>query len=180
MNGALARLEELPLLERARRGAIRLVFELAYPEWETPGLEVTETSASPSTRTATSTGSRALPGAGAGPVTWATGIRKAEGVVPRVDRERGIVSTWEHLTRYGENGWLGCGVILDPAAIVDSREEAGSQLVVVRTPEGAPATWYAGSGWDRSGRFPDAAAWDRYLDAFAARLRSPLKVEVAR
>ena len=51
---------------------------------------------------------------GDGPITWAAGIRKAEGAVPRVDRERGIVRTWEHLTSYGENGWLGCGVVVDP------------------------------------------------------------------
>jgi hypothetical protein len=71
-------------------------------------------------------------------------------------------------------------VIADPAVVVESRAEAGNQLVIARTAAGAPATWWAGSGWDGSGRFPDAAAWDRYLDAFAARLRSPLKVEVAR
>jgi hypothetical protein len=61
---------------------------------------------------------------------------------------------------------------------VDVREEAGNQLVVARTPKGQPVTWHAGSGWDRSGDFPDVAAWDRHLDAFAARLRSPLVVEV--
>jgi len=52
--------------------------------------------------------------------------------------------------------------------------------VVARAPAGAPAIWHAGSGWDGSGRFPDVASWDRYLDAFAARLRSPLRVEVVR
>jgi hypothetical protein len=88
------------------------------------------------------------------------------------------VRTWEHQGSYGEGGWLGCGVVVDPAALVDAKEEGGNQLVVARTPEGQPATWYAGSGWDRSGDFPDVAAWDRHLDAFAARLRSPLKVEV--
>jgi hypothetical protein len=115
---------------------------------------------------------------GQGPVTWAAGIRKPEGAVARVDRERGTVRSWEHLTRYGENGWLGCGVVIDPAAVVDVAEAGGSQLLVARTPRGAPATWYAGSGWDRSGDFPDEAAWDRHLEAFVARLRSPLVVEV--
>ena len=115
---------------------------------------------------------------GDGPITWATGIRKDKGVVPRVDRERGIVRTWEHQDHYGEDGWLGCGLIVDPASIAEVREEAGNQLVVARTDRGRPATWYAGSGWDRGGSIPDGAAWDRYLDAFAARLRAPLRVEV--
>ena len=115
---------------------------------------------------------------GDGPVTWTAGIRTAAGVVPRVDRERGVVRTWEHLTNYGENGWLGCGLVIDPGTVAGVAEAAGNQLMVARTPKGQPATWYAGSGWDRSGDFPDVAAWDRYIDAFAARLRSPLVVEV--
>jgi hypothetical protein len=159
-------------------GPIRLVFELDYPEWETPGFKAMETK-----RVTLDAGSQLnrlessyrLPGAGA--ITWAAGIRKAAGVEPRVDRERGILRTWEHQTRYGENGWLGCGVVVDPAAIVEVRAEGDNQLVIVRTPEGTPARFYAGSGWDGSGQFADAAAWDRYLDAFVARARSPLRVE---
>jgi len=162
-------------------GPLRLVFEVSYPEWQSPGLAVTEVK-----RVTLDAGSQlnklesfySTPGDG--PVTWAAGIRLAKEVVPRIDRERGIARTWEHLGQYGENGWLGCGVVLDPAAIVDVKEDGGNQLVVARTPKGQPATWYAGSGWDGSGRFPDVAAWDRYLDAFAARLRSPLAVEVLR
>jgi hypothetical protein len=162
-------------------GPLRIVFEVSYPEWEEPGLRVTEVK-----RVTLDAGRHfnrfesLYTMDGDGPVTWAAGIRRGEGVVPRIDRERGVVRTWEHLTRYGENGWLGCALVVDPAAIVDVREEGGNQLVVARTPKGQPATWYAGSGWDRSGHFPDAATWDRHLDSFAARLRSPLEVEVSR
>jgi pectinesterase len=160
-------------------GPIRLVFEVVYPEWEKPGLKATEVK-----RVTLDAGSHFnrfesfYTVGGDAPITWAAGIRKAEGVVPRVDRERGIVRTWEHQTRYGEDGWLGCGLVVDPAVLVEAREEGGNQLLVARAPKGRPATWYAGSGWDRSGDFPDVAAWDRYVDAFAARLRSPLRVEV--
>ena len=160
-------------------GPIRLVFEVGYPAWEKPDLRVMELR-----RVTLDAGSQlsrfesAYTMTGDGPITWAAGIRKPEGVVPRVDRERGIVRTWEQLTRYGENGWLGCGVVVDPAGLVDVSEQGGSQLVVMRTPRGRPASWWAGSGWDGSGDFKDAAAWDRYLDAFAAQLRSPLEVEV--
>jgi hypothetical protein len=160
-------------------GPIRLVFELDYPDWETPGPRETR-------RVTLDAGGQfsrfesvyTVPGGG--PVTWAAGIRKAEGVATRVEKERGLVRSWEHLTRYGENGWLGCGVVIDPAFVVEAREEGGSELLVARTPAGTPATWYAGSGWDGSGRFPDAEAWAAHVDAFAARLRSPLRVEVVR
>ena len=181
VNGALAVSKNFRASRVLTPGPIRLVFELDYPEWETPGLGVTET------KRVTLDAGRQLNRLesfyrtnGTAPATWAAGIRKAASVVPRVDREHGIVRTWEHLTNYGDNGWLGCGVVVDPATIVETREDGGNQLFVARATAGAPATWYAGSGWDGSGRFPDVASWDRYLDAFAARLRSPLKVEVVR
>jgi hypothetical protein len=179
IDGALAVSKNFRSSRVLASGPLRVVFEVTYPEWEKPGLRATEVK-----RITLDAGSHInrlesfYTMDGDGPVTWAAGIRKAEGVVPRVDRERGVVRTWEHLTNYGDNGWLGCGLVVDPTVIVDAREEAGNQLVVARTPKGQPATWYAGSGWDRSGSVPDAAAWDRYLAAFAARLRSPLEVEV--
>ncbi len=178
-DGALAVSKNFRSSRVLAAGPIRLVFEVTYPEWEAPGPKATEVK-----RVTLDAGSHFnrfesfYETEGEGPVTWAAGIRKAEGVTPRVDREGGVVRTWEHQTRYGEDGWLGCGLVVDPAAVVDVREEAGNQLLVARTPKGRPATWYAGSGWDRSGHFADAAAWDRHLDAFAARVRSPLVVEV--
>lgn len=177
VDGALAVSKNFRSTRVLASGPLRVVFEASYPEWEKPGLGVTEVK-------------RVTLDAGShfnrfesfyrteGDVTWAAGIRKAKDVVPRVDRERGIVRTWEHLTSYGDNGWLACGLVIDPGTVVDVVEQGGNQLVVARTPKGRPATWYAGSGWDRSGYFPDVAAWDRHLDAFAARLRSPLKVEI--
>jgi hypothetical protein len=179
VDGALAVSKNFRSSRVLASGPLRVVFEVSYPEWERPGLKVTEVK-----RVTLDAGSHFnrfesfYTTEGDGPVTWAAGIRKAAGVVPRVDRERGVVRTWEHLTNYGENGWLGCGLVIDAGTVVDVAEAAGNQLVVARTPKGQAATWYAGSGWDRSGDCPDVAAWDRYLEAFAARLRSPLVVEV--
>jgi hypothetical protein len=160
-------------------GPIRLVFEVVYPEWETPGLVAREVR-----RVTLDAGSHFnrfesfYELAGDGPIAWAAGIRNADGVTPRVDREKGVLRTWEPLTRYGDNGWLGCGVVFDPAQASEVAEQGGSQIVVSRTPRGRPATYWAGAGWDRSGDFKDVEAWDRHLDAFAARVRSPLAIEV--
>jgi len=181
VDGALAVSKNFRSSRVLAAGPIRLVFEVVYPEWERPGLKATEVK-----RITLDAGSHFnrfesfYTVEGDGPITWATGIRLAKGVAPRVDRERGILRTWEHQGQYGDNGWLGCGVVVDPAAVVEAKEEGGNQLVVARTPKGQPITWYAGSGWDGGGDFPGEAAWDRHLDAFAARLRSPLKVEVLR
>jgi unsaturated rhamnogalacturonyl hydrolase len=43
---------------------------------------------------------------------------------------------------------------------------------------GKPVVYYAGFGWDRSGDFADMAAWDRYLDQYSRRLRSPIEVTI--
>ena len=179
VDGALAVSKNFRSSRVLASGPLRVVFELTYPEWEKPGMKALEVK-----RVTLDAGSHFnrfesfYTLEGQGPVTWAAGIRKPEGTAPRVDRERGVVRTWEHLTRYGENGWLGCGVVLDPAAVVGVMAAGDSQLLVARTPRSGPATWWAGSGWDRSGEIADEAAWDRHLDAFVARLRSPLVIEV--
>jgi len=179
VDGALAVSKNFRSSRVLASGPLRVAFELVYPVWEKPGLQAVEVK-----RVTLDAGSHFnrfesfYTVDGQGPVTWAAGIRKPEGTPPRVGREGGTIRTWEHLTRYGENGWLGCGVVIDPAAVVDVLDAGGSQLLVARTPRGAPATWYVGSGWDRSGDFPDEAAWYGHLDAFVARLRSPLAVEV--
>jgi GH18 family chitinase len=44
---------------------------------------------------------------------------------------------------------------------------------------GEAVRYFAGGGWDKSGDFADAVAWNAYLAAFAARLRAPLRVTLA-
>jgi unsaturated rhamnogalacturonyl hydrolase len=161
-------------------GPIRLVFELVYPEWQTPGLDVAEVKrvtldAGKNLNRFESFYTTGSPG----PVVWAAGIRKVDRSTYRVDRERGILRTWQPQGRDGNGGWLGCGVVMDPGQIVEVAESDGNHLLVARTPDGQPATWHAGSGWDRSGDFPDVAAWDRYLLDFTERLASPLRAEVS-
>ncbi len=161
-------------------GPLRLVFEVDYPVWQSPGVKETKRVTLDAGQNLARFESRYTVDGSSGPVAWAAGIRKAEGASLRIDRERGFARTWEHLTRYGENGWLGCAVVMDPAQITETAEDKTSHLLVARTPAGTPATHYAGSGWDRSGDFKDVAAWDAYVEDFARRLRSPLKIEVAR
>ena len=75
------------------RGPIRLVFELVYPLWEkgvkaSERKRVTLDAGSPFNRFESW-----FTLEGAPEIRWAAGIRLAEGVVPRVERERGIVRT---------------------------------------------------------------------------------------
>jgi hypothetical protein len=58
-------------------------------------------------------------------------------------------------------------------------EADGNVLVVTAISAGSDVTYYAGSGWDRSGDFKTVEDWDRYLGQAAQRIRSPLAVLVA-
>lgn len=157
-------------------GPIRLVFELDYPAWQRPGLSETR-------RVTLDAGSHmnrvesfyvVEP---AGPIRWAAGTKVEKGAQTRRDVERGLVRAWEHQTRYAENGWLGCGVAAEPGALVEIVEAAGNLLLVGQAGAGEAVRYYAGTGWDGSPYFNSVGDWDAYLDAFVARLRSPLRIE---
>ena len=52
---------------------------------------------------------------------------------------------------------------VDPAAIVDIKQDADNHLVLVRVTPGKPFVYYSGSAWSLGeGGFRDRAAWDRY------------------
>ena len=105
VEGALAVSKNFRSSRVLAAGPIRLVFEVVYPEWEKPGLKATEVK-----RVTLDAGSHFnrfesfYTVEGEGPITWAAGIRLAKGVVPRVDRERGILRTWEHQGSTGRTG----------------------------------------------------------------------------
>jgi pectinesterase len=161
-------------------GPIRLVFELDYEPFDTGGASVAET------KRVTVDAGRNLdrfesryrpyrrPGQGEPEITWAAGIKKHPAAAARFEKAQGTLRTWEPIEK---NGNLGCAVVMAPAQLVESVEADGNHLAVARTPTGAPAVYYAGFGWDRSGDFADVAAWDRYVEDFARRVGSPLRVE---
>jgi len=160
-------------------GPIRLVFELDYPAWNRPGVRETK-------RVTLDAGSHmnriesSYTVEGAKSVAWAAGTKVEKGAQTRRDAELGLVRAWEHQTRYAENGWLGCGVVAAPGDAVEITETGGNLLLRGDTPAGQPVRYYAGTGWDGSAHFENVGDWDAYLDAFVARLRSPLRVEAAK
>ena len=161
------------------RGPIRLLFELTYDAWDVAGTPVRETK-----RVTLDAGSHfnrfdsvyttesgaPLPGS----VLWAAGTKKEKGADARVDAATGVVRAWEKLNRYGDDGFMGCAVLAEPRHVVSAPELDGNLLLALR----GPATYYAGTGWDRGGEFKSVADFDAHVDAFARRLASPLSVEV--
>jgi pectinesterase len=163
-------------------GPIRLVFELEYEPWEAGPVSVSEV------KRITVDAGRNLhrfessyrfyrrEGQPHGEIVWAAGIAKHASSASREDRPGGWLRAWEPLP--GDNGSLGCGIVVDPAQVVEATEADGNHLLVSRSPAGAKAVYHAGAGWDRSGDFAGVADWDRHLDEWSRRLRSPLRVDV--
>jgi pectinesterase len=159
-------------------GPIRVMFELTYPPFDAAGSRVTEIK-----RITLDAGHNLnrfesrYAGAPAAPKLQAAGIKKAPGAQVAQDQARGILRTWEPVKADGSN--FGCGVIVDPAGLMEVVEADGNMLAVTRMSAGSDVTYYAGSGWDRSGDFKTIDDWDRYLAQAAQRIRTPPVVSIA-
>lgn len=160
-------------------GPIRVMFELTYAPWDANGHMVSEVK-----RVTLDAGQNFdrfesyYKTDSGGPVTYAIGIKKWPGSNVQSNRKDAWLRTWEPLQK-GQAGNLGCGIILDPVALVDVTEGEGNYLVVAKTPAGQPAVYYAGFGWDRSGDFSGAADWEAYVQQFSRRVGSPLKISLS-
>ena len=161
-------------------GPIRVLFELTYDTWDAGGTRLAEVK-----RVRLDAGHRLnrfestyrVPNPR--PLEHAAGVRKNPGSEVAVRKELGVLRTWEPLANNATaNGYLGCSVVVDPRDLIDAPESDGSVLLVTRVAAGTPAVYWAGSAWDRGGSITTAALWDRYLDDWAARLRTPVVVSV--
>jgi pectinesterase len=159
-------------------GPIRVMFELTYPAFDAAGSRVTEIK-----RITLDAGHNLnrfesrYAGAPAAPKRQAAGIKKAPGSQVAQDKARGVLRTWEPVKADGSN--FGCGVIVDPAQLTEFVEADGNVLAVTAMSAGSDVTYYAGSGWDRSGDFKSVDDWDRYLAQATQRIRTPPVVSIA-
>jgi pectinesterase len=160
-------------------GPIRVEFELTYPPWDVNGSQISEVK-----RITLDAGQNFdhfesfYKSAQNTPITYAAGIKNFGEAAVQSNRKDGWLRTWEPLQK-GKSGNLGCSIIVDPNAMVDTAEADGNYLVIAKTAAGQAADYYAGFGWDKSGDFKSMGDWDAYLQQFAKRLRSPLKITIS-
>jgi hypothetical protein len=159
-------------------GPLRVMFELTYAAFDAAGSRITEIK-----RITLDAGHNLnrfesrYAGAPAAPILQAAGVKKAPGSQVAQDKARGVLRTWEPVKADGSH--FGCGVIVDPAGLTEFVEADGNVLAVTTMSAGSDVTYYAGSGWDRSGDFKTVDDWDRYLAQAAQRIRTPPAVSVA-
>jgi Domain of unknown function (DUF4861) len=144
-------------------GPIRVVFELYYPDFR----ETKRISLDAGQNFNRFESRYENPG----DTTYAAGIKKVPAAQFRVDRANGVIRNWEPVAQNG--GEFGCAVIVDPRSVIDVVEAENNQLIVART----PAVYWVGSAWNRSGDFVEAADFDRAIDQWIQRVKSPLRVE---
>ncbi|MBZ5510962.1 MAG: DUF4861 domain-containing protein [Acidobacteriia bacterium] len=160
-------------------GPIRVMFELVYPAWQAGGVRVSMVK-----RITLDAGqnldrfeSHYTVESGSGDLAEAIGIRKTPAVQLAFSRDQGTLRAWEALQ--GDDGQLGCAVIVDPASVIGNTVDIKNYLVTAKMPPDKVAVYYAGFGWNKSGDFKGPEEWDRYVAQFATRLRSPLQVSLA-
>jgi hypothetical protein len=175
-------------------GPLRAVFELGYEPWDAGnvwdsgnGVMVSETKhfvvdAGRNLDLIESTFDFKAAKGSSGEITVAIGLtkhpKKASGI-PSRDEKTGWLGLWEEF-RDPVDGNLGTGIVLDPSAkFAGFAETPNDLLILVKVKPGETVRYYAGGGWDKSGDFATSADWNKYLDDFAARLRSPLHLAYA-
>lgn len=163
-------------------GPIRTVFELTYAPWDAGGRQVTEKKTisldlgSNLTRYEEHiSADKPLPNCTIG-LTLHAQDEVVKGQV-KADQKAGWFRYWEKI----DDSYLGTAVVVAPRYIADFQdhrtpEKDQTQLYVVTKPQQDVMVFYAGFGWQKSGQFASAPAWDAYLAEFAQRLAAPLEV----
>jgi hypothetical protein len=88
------------------------------------------------------------------------------------DRKAGFLSWWG--PSIGNYGRMGVAIRVDPAMIVDVRQDHDNFLVILKVTPGKPFVYYSGSAWDKGqGGFRTRAAWDGYAASTPLDFRPP-------
>jgi len=166
-------------------GPIESVFELTYAPWDAGnGVEISETK-----RFTVDAGHNLdqiestfdfTPAAGSdGQVTIGIGLTKhpKQATATAAQDEKGAwLGLWEDF-KVPMSGNLGTGVILGSAAkFAGFAETPTDRIILAKVKPGETLRYYAGGGWKQSGDFTSNDDWTAYLQAWAQRLQSPIKI----
>ena len=102
-----------------------------------------------------------------GPLVVGIGVTKrkrASGTgVFRKDLAPGRVTFWEPADP--EKGSMAIALMVDPASVVEVRQDFDNYLVLIKVEACKPFVYYMGAAWDKGLDFHSAAEWDAYVTA---------------
>jgi hypothetical protein len=165
-------------------GPIRAIFELTYDSWDAAGAKVSEVK-----RFTVDAGhdfdqiDSTFTFSGAPQLTAAIGLNKT----PAYDHQQPtVVSTplpsSRALTQWVTQrsaGNFGVAIVLPDGAPAYAAD-AANELILAPVRSGTPLRYYVGAMASWSGQVTDAAAWQRHVAAFAARVRSPILLRIGK
>ncbi len=79
------------------------------------------------------------------------------------DRKTGRMTWWG--PEDPVKGAMGVAIMVDPASIVDFRQDYDNYLVLVRVTPGKPFVYYEGAAWSKGLDFHSKGEWQAYVDA---------------
>jgi hypothetical protein len=165
-------------------GPIRAIFELTYDSWSANGPIVTEVK-----RFTVDAGHNldrieSTFTAETGPKEFVVGIGLNKtpadrGQDPKITLTptpaAGSFTQW---IAQKTNGELGTAIIV-PDGFQGFAEDDRNHLVLAKATAGQPLRYFAGAGWSKAGEFTSQESWNAYIAAFAARVKSPVKVSLS-
>ena len=159
-------------------GPIRTQFSLKYATWDANGKKIKEN------RIITLDKGNNLSKFeinldGSDTVSVGLTLHKNDGL-KTTDKENGFISYWENL----DDSELGTGVVFTNKKDIiafdiykNEKDEVKNQYAKVKIPN-KKLTYYTGFGWKKSKQFENPTQWNTYLNNFAKRIASPLKVTI--
>ncbi|GJI96389.1 DUF4861 domain-containing protein [Duganella caerulea] len=163
-------------------GPIRAVFELSYDAWDAAGARVSEVK-----RFTVDAGhdfdqiDSTFSFSGPASLTAAIGLNKTPAYAPQEPKVAATpLPAARALTQWVTQrsaGDFGVAIVLpsgEPAYAAD----AANELILAPIRPGQPLRYYVGAIASWSGEVGDAAAWQRRVTAFAARLRAPISIQL--
>ncbi|MBN1396754.1 MAG: DUF4861 family protein [Bacteroidetes bacterium] len=112
------------------------------------------------------------------PVHFTAGLVKRKGVTGYSDKKNNWISLWGLTDGKEINGSLGTGAVSAERVFNKTMEDSVHILLLGNIKTNVPVTYYSGAGWTRSGDFNTIEDWNKYLNEFAKRLKSPLKITI--
>ena len=183
-NDSIHRADNFKAWRIISNGPLRAVFELRYDPWRAGDLTVSEA------KRVTIDAGRNLyrsesvfTNERGGDIPYAIGLVKRPGMRGTESRQEewAWLSGWGPVVpKNGGHGELGTVVMLPRARVVDWKETGNHYLAIARAKSGEAAVHYVGAGWTASGDFPTPQSWWDYLDTFARRVSTPVKVTFVR
>lgn len=181
-NDSIYRADNFKSYRIIANGPIRAIVELKYDPWTGGDITVSETK-----RITIDAGQNlymsesVFRGNKEGEIPYAIGLVKRPGMrgTESAGKAWAWLSGWGPVApKNGGHGELGTAVLIPRERLRDWKETGNHYLAVGVARSGVPAVHYVGAGWTASGDFPTPQSWWAYLDGYADRLASPIKVAV--